>query len=113
MSLTSSLFFVDSLVLSSLHDVILHSIVINLLPARDINSEMKINRHGLGKGHLSFKTGISKEFSTLNISHNLFPRFRNTVKYNSDTRYAFKAYFRRQNVIPRQNKVRTKSASLF
>lgn len=72
MSLTSSLFFVDSLVLSSLHDVILHSIVINLLPARDINSEMKINRHGLGKGHLSFKTGISKEFSTLNISHTCF-----------------------------------------
>lgn len=49
MSLTSSLFFVDSLVLSSLHDVILHSVVIHLLPARDINSEMKINRHGLEK----------------------------------------------------------------
>lgn len=112
-SLTSSLFFMDSLVLSSMHDVILYSIVINLLPARNINSEIEINSHSLERSFI-FQDRDKKGFSTFKMSHNLFLKFRYTLKYSSDTRYVFKAY--REEVkchFMMNNKVSTKSVSLF
>ena len=73
--LTTSFLFLDALVLHSLNDIIIHSIVTSLLPARKqtvINSGTLVEQFDIR--HLSLKRVTNEFFKILLKAINIFPK---------------------------------------